>query len=97
MKKLFLASALAMSAATGHAEPADISSLTCGELATLDAETIAIVFFWIDGYVGGQAEDTSFDVERILANMDGSKAICEAEPGATVMDAVIEAEATAAN
>jgi len=95
MKKFLIASAMTLTAATVHAEASDISALTCAELSTLDAETIAIVFFWIDGYLGGQAEDATFDVERILANMNGSKAICEAEPETTVMDAVIQAEGAA--
>ncbi|MCZ8017157.1 MAG: HdeA/HdeB family chaperone [Limnobacter sp.] len=95
MKKFLITSAMALTAATAHAETSDVSTLTCAELSTLDAETIAIVFFWIDGYVGGQAEDATFDVQRILANMDGTKAICEADPETTVMDAVVQAEAAA--
>jgi hypothetical protein len=95
MKKFLIASALALTAATANAEPADISTVTCADLATMDAETIAIVFFWIDGYVGGQAEDATFDIDRILANMDGSKAICDAEPETTVMEAVVQAEGAA--
>lgn len=91
-RKLLAAAALSCLGGAASAQPVDIATLTCADLTTLDAEAIAIVFYWLDGYVGGQAEDTSFDLQRLLANMEGSKKLCDQDPSSTVMDVVIQAE-----
>lgn len=93
MKKL-LAAAVLCSALPGAAvaETADISTITCADLATMPAESVAMLLTWIDGYMGGAAEDTGFDVARLEANIDGAAAACGTTPDATLMDVLYAAE-----
>lgn len=93
MKKLAAAALIGLlSAPAAFAESTDIAAITCGDLAAMPPESIAMVLTWIDGYMGGAAEDTSFDVERLQANIDGATTACSADPAATLMDVLHTAE-----
>ncbi len=74
------------------AESADISTITCADMAEMPAEAVAMLLTWIDGYMGGQASDTGFDMERLQANIDGAAEACTADPSATLMDVLHAAE-----
>ncbi|PLL10744.1 hypothetical protein C0V75_18820 [Tabrizicola sp. TH137] len=82
----------AMLASPALAQSADISTITCADLATMDQDGITTLLFWIDGYMGGQAQDPTFDLDRLSANIDGAIALCQQNPGSSVMDALYTAE-----
>lgn len=93
MKKLIAAALVGtFSAGMATAEAADIATIKCSDLATMPPESISMLLTWIDGYMGGAASDTSFDVERLQANIDGAAAACTATPDATLMDVLNAAE-----
>ena len=92
--KTFLGAALALTltATVASAEAADIATIKCSDLATMPPESISMLLTWIDGYMGGQAADTSFDVERLGANIDAAAQLCTESPDATLMDVLNTAE-----
>ena len=93
MKKFAAAALLGLVATQGAvAQSTDIAAITCGELAAMPPESISMVLTWIDGYMGGAAQDTTFDVERLQANIDGATAACGADANAKLMDVLDAAE-----
>ena len=93
MKKLATAALIgALSAQIAAAQTTDIATITCADLSEMPAESVSMLLTWIDGYMGGAAEDTSFDVARLQANIDGAAEACTADPSATLMDVLHAAE-----
>jgi acid stress chaperone HdeB len=93
MKTLVAAALIGLvSPCAAFAESADISTITCADLAEMPADSVAMLLTWIDGYMGGQASDTGFDVERLQANIDGAAEACTADPSASLMDVLHTAE-----
>lgn len=93
MKKLSaLVLAGVLVANMASAEAADVATIKCSDLATMPPESISMLLAWIDGYMGGEATDTSFDVERLQANIDGAAKACGETPDATLMDVLKAAE-----
>lgn len=86
-----LAAPIALTQAA-FAQTTDIAAITCGELAAMPLESISMVLTWIDGYMGGAAQDTSLDVERLGANIDAATQACAADPAAKLMDVLYAAE-----
>lgn len=81
-----------LSGGMASAQSVDISTITCADLDSMDADTVTALLFWVDGYQGGAAGDTSFDLDRLKTNIDGAAAACMADPATTVLDALIAAE-----
>jgi hypothetical protein len=93
MKTLILGCATTLVlATTAIAQTADISTITCADLDTMDADGITTLMFWIDGYMGGQADDPTFDLDRLGANIDGAIALCAEGPDRTVLEVLQTAE-----
>lgn len=93
MKKIIGAAlALSLSTTIASAEAADIATIKCSDLASMPPESISMLLTWIDGYMGGQASDTSFDIERLGANIDAASQLCTEQPDATLMDVLNTAE-----
>lgn len=93
MKK-FVAAALVglFSAQIALADTADISTITCADLAEMPTDSVAMLLTWIDGDMGGQASDTGFDVEHLQTNIDGAAALCAENPDSPLMDVLHQAE-----
>lgn len=93
MKKLLGTALIAtFSAHMAVAEATDIAAIKCSDLASMPPESISMLLTWIDGYMGGAASDTGFDVERLQANIDGAATACTATPDASLMDVLNAAE-----
>lgn len=93
MKRLTIAAAFSLMATQfAFAQTTDVASITCADLADLPADAVSILLTWIDGYMGGQADDTSFDLDRLQANIDSAAEICGQNPAVTLMDALSNAE-----
>jgi len=60
------------------ANTVDISAIKCSDLANYNTEYIGFLLVWIDGYLGGRAEDTTFDAERMGNNAEKAKKLCAA-------------------
>ena len=93
MKKLAAAVLVGLlSAQMAAAETFDVATITCADLENMPPESVQMLLTWIDGYMGGAAEDTTFDVDRLKTNIDGAAAGCGADPAATLMDVLHAAE-----
>ncbi|WP_159082459.1 HdeA/HdeB family chaperone [Paragemmobacter aquarius] len=94
MGKMFLmASVLALGAGGAvQAGTFDVSKVTCGELTALPEDQMNKLLFWMDGYMGGAAEDVTYDDERLQQNMDAALSACGGTPDATVMELLDKAE-----
>ena len=93
MKRIATATAATFLAATAaFAQSADVSSIQCSALATMDTDGITTLMFWIDGFTGGLAQDPTFDLDRLGKNIEGAMAICANNPDMTVMDALHQTE-----
>lgn len=71
---------------------ADIAAITCADLATMGPDGITTLMFWINGHMGGQAEDPTCDLERLGTDIDGAVAPCAESPDLTVMEVLQTAE-----
>jgi len=78
-------------AAPVFAETVDVSVVTCEDANSMDANTVTMLIFFIDGYTGGEAGDPVFDAVRLTADIEKVAAACAADPAKTVMDAMKEA------
>lgn len=97
MKTLIAAAALAACAAAGSVPPAaaetlDVATLKCSDIADSKPEDIGVILAWIDGYLGGRADDTRFDLERFSANADAAAKACEDDPNAALLSIIKDAD-----
>lgn len=95
MKKTIAATLLALAALPAmpaSAESLDIATLKCRDIADMKTEEVGMLLAWIDGYLGGQADDTRLDLDRFNANADAAAKTCEAEPDTGLLTALKDAE-----
>lgn len=93
MKKtsMLVAAALGFGfALPAFAEPIDLGTATCGEIAALDGDTIGTLLMWMDGYTGGVAGDSTFDAERLKVNITDASAACDADPSRPLLEVMQE-------
>lgn len=74
-----------LSAAPASAETVDIATLKCSDLADMKPEEGAMILAWIDGYLGGQADDTRLDIDRFNDNADAAAKACADEPDTGIL------------
>jgi hypothetical protein len=88
MKKLAFAMLLA-AASTQHAqaEMVDMSTITCAQLGTMNEDDGSLFLIWLDGWLAGQADATTLDVDDLTSQIDGIAKECEASPELSVMNA----------
>ncbi len=90
---LSLAAVLAFTAMPASAESLDIATIKCSDIAEMDTDTIAIILSWADGFLGGRADDTNFDIERFSANADSVVKACDQDPSKGILSILKEADA----
>ncbi len=79
--------------ATASAETLDISTLKCADIIEMSPEDFAIMLAWIDGYLGGRADDTRLDMDRFNSNAEAAGVACEADANAGLLSVLKAAEA----
>ena len=92
--KIALASAAMLTAMPALAyadEKLDVSAITCEVASAMDAETVTMIIFFIDGYTGGEAGDPVLDAERLSADIEKVLTACVSDPSKTLMAAMKEA------
>lgn len=94
MGKVFLlASVLALSVGNvARAQTLDVGTVTCTDVAEMPNDALVKLLFWIDGYMGGAAEDKNYDEARLQGNIDSAVTLCAESPDATLMDVLDQAE-----
>ncbi len=90
MKKTILVAALLLSVGTiaAKAEVIDLATVKCSDLGTMSAEDSGFFFTWIHGYFGGQAGDTTMDIDSMEAAGKAIGEYCAANPDVGVLAAV---------
>ena len=71
----------------------DIATLKCGDVEKMDQAAIIQLISWIDGYLGGRAEDTRFDSDRLAKNSDAADKVCQANPDEGIISVFKEIDA----
>lgn len=89
---LACATAVGFSAAPAKAETVDIATLKCADVKNMDADAGAVMITWIDGYMGGRAEDTRFDTDRMGQNIDAAIKACGEDDQQSLMSVIKDAE-----
>ena len=89
-----LAGCLAVAPAFAQeANEVDIATLTCKQLQAMDAEAVGFALVWMDGYLGGAAEDSVFNLDRMDANATEVDKECAKSPSRSVLDIIRKYEA----
>lgn len=90
MKKQLLAIGLLLAAGTvsAKAEIIDLATVKCSDLASMSAEDSGFFFTWVHGYFGGQAGDTTMDLDAMEAAGKAIGEYCGANPDVGVLAAV---------
>lgn len=89
---LVLAGFGALAAGPALANSVDVQTITCADAKKGDAESLVVYLAWIDGFVGGQADDTMLDLDRFNNNIDAAVKLCDAQPSRSLLDVMKEAE-----
>lgn len=83
-----LFAAVTMTAAhQARADMLDMSTVTCAQLATMNEDDGAMFLIWLDGWLAGQSDLTTLDVEELTAQIDGIADKCTETPELSVMNA----------
>ncbi len=94
MGKTLLTAAVMALAFSGvvRAQTLDVGTVTCTDVAQMQTDALVKLLFWIDGYMGGAAQDQNYDEARLQGNIDSAVSLCAESPDATLMDVLDKAE-----
>lgn len=84
---LLVAGLHGFTAAGARAEALDMSTVTCVQLAEMGEKDGSMFLIWLDGWLAGQADATTLDVDDLAAQVDGIAEECGKQPGLSVMNA----------
>jgi hypothetical protein len=93
MKKLFFAIVLAAMFAmpmTASAEKIDFGKLKCSAFIELDAQTMTMFYFWLDGYASAKTGDTKLDAGAVENNLTQIMKVCQKNPNKSVLSIVAD-------
>lgn len=90
MKKTLLAIGLLVTASAlpARAEVIDLATVKCSDLASMSPEDSGFFFTWVHGYYGGQAGDTTMDLDAMEAAGTAIGEYCAANPDVGVLAAI---------
>ena len=90
--KLLLATLFATAtlglALPAQAEVLDMSTLKCSDTANWSENEAALVMFWLHGYYGGQAGDTTVDFDALTTVATKLGEVCAENPDVGIMTAL---------
>ena len=75
-----------------EAETLDVATIKCSDMANMTADQVGIMLAWMDGYMGGRAEDTRLDMERLQYNAEAADKACAQDPNAGLLSVLKAAE-----
>ena len=93
MKKMFFAIVLAAMFAmpmNASAEKIDFGKLKCSAFMELDAQTMGMFYFWLDGYASAKTGDTTLDVNAVENNLTQIMKVCKQNPKKTVLSVIAD-------
>ena len=74
---IFLAAFLAGPA---QAEKIDFGKVTCAEFMEFDEDSVAALYFWLDGYFSAKTGDLVLDTDNVESDMQALFEMCQANP-----------------
>jgi hypothetical protein len=94
MKSLSLAALAAFTtlvvAAPSHADPVDMSTVTCEQLLGMKQDEVSFMLTWIVGYMAGTDEETSMDPDALSKHVSDTVTYCTENKEMSVMNAAKE-------
>ena len=70
-----------------RAEMVDMSTVTCAQISEMSEEDGSMFLIWLDGWLAGQKDATTLEVDELSAQIDGIAEECEQQPALSVMNA----------
>ncbi len=70
------------------AETVDMATVKCSDLANMKDDEANIMFFWLLGYAGGQASDTTIDLSTMDSIGKSIGEYCASNPDVGLVSAV---------
>jgi hypothetical protein len=96
MKKFLISAAsvatLAVAPAPTHADPVDMSTITCAQLMSMKQDEISFILTWVQGYMAGMQEETSMDPDALGKSVTDTVAYCQENQEMSVMNATKEVD-----
>ena len=93
MKKLCFAIVLAAMFAmpmSASAEKIDFGKLKCSSFMELDAQTMTMFYFWLDGYASAKTGYTKLDAGAAENNLTQLMKVCQKNPNNSVLSIVAD-------
>jgi acid stress chaperone HdeB len=87
-KTLIAASLMAIASFPVRAETIDISTVKCSDLAKMNEEEASYLLIWLHGYYGGQANDTTIDLDNFESAGKAIGESCAASPDLGLMTVI---------
>ncbi len=94
MKRVFvmiLAAAFLLAAplsGPAMADKVDFAKVTCGEFVELEVDELAMMYFWLDGYVSAKTDNTVMDTDGVEGDMTALVEACGANTESTVLNVI---------
>ena len=94
MKKLFALAAsaalLAIASIPSHADPVDMSTITCADFSTRPVEQMANIMFWLEGYYTEDDDPTTIDFAEFKSTLEKLLVYCKDNPSIGLLTAADE-------
>lgn len=90
MKKTFaiaFAAVICAAPLQARSEILDMSTVTCQQLSTMTEEEGSFFLIWLDGWLAGQEDATTLDVQALGEQIDGIAEKCTETPELSVINA----------
>jgi hypothetical protein len=72
-------------AGTARAEKVNMGTLTCGDFSKMDGEEIAMLYFWLDGYLSKASGNTVLDTDSVENDLKSLADACAASPNEKIL------------
>jgi hypothetical protein len=83
----FFAAAIAFAAVPASAETIDLSTITCEQLLAGSGDDAGNLLIWVDGWLAGQADETTLDEDTLSAQVEGIIGVCQENGALSVINA----------
>ena len=88
---IVLAAVLALPmTASAKSDKLDFGKLPCSSFVQLDAQTMTMFYFWLDGYASAKTGDTTLDVNAVENNLTQIMKVCKQNPKKTVLSVIAD-------
>lgn len=87
MKSVIAAILLLAAASPAAAEATDLSTITCEQMLAGTGDDAGNLLIWVDGWLAGQADETTLDEDTLKAQVEGIIGVCQENPTLSVINA----------